>query len=276
MDLEELRTHVGAERFDAACEWAWRAAVGGEVRVVPAEEVEADAAEARRQIEGYSKREWRRLPDLAKAMLVERAQARGPQEAPVEWPDDLADVPHEIDELLWYEGDAPADRRMAVALELYRAMPCYANLMGLKLVFDDLPQDVRERMWAEFRTLLAQPDERLAEPLAYSLFVDFYEDPATVDEAWAETGAADPREPRRLERVLESSGPVPFTLKERLYERLVDDPRWHPHLFRSLLRSAIDTYGDLDERKARNWLQRLDLAPDTPGLDALRAALERP
>ncbi|HEX2084285.1 MAG TPA: hypothetical protein VHF89_01270 [Solirubrobacteraceae bacterium] len=276
MNLDRLRAHVGAQRFDDACAWAWRTAAGDEVRLVPAEEVEAGAAEARAQIERYSTRQWRRLPDTAKALLLERARASGPQEVPLEWPDDLGDVPHEIDDLLWYEGDAPAQERMAVALELYRAMPCYANLMGIKLVYDDLPRDVRDTLWAEVRAHLAQPDDRLAEPVAYSLFVDFYEDPSTVHEAWAQTATTEPLEPRRIERVLDSSGPVPFALKEPLYAQLANEPRWHPHIFRSLVRSALDVYGDLDEERARGWLARLDLPPDTPGLDPLRAALKLP
>ncbi|HEX8084463.1 MAG TPA: hypothetical protein VF529_09255 [Solirubrobacteraceae bacterium] len=277
MDLDQLADAVGRERFARACEWAWRTAEGtGRRRVHVSAE---DAAEAQARLDAMSRAEWARLPTLAQAVLVERAAAAEEGAAaeteppPERWPDDLDEVPHDLNDLLWHEGESPPAERMAAALAVYRAMPCYATLMGLTDVFHDLPRDVRSAMWAAYRALLDQADAPLADPVTYSLWVDFYEDRSTVKEAWHETALHAPATDLRLERVLDHSGPVPFKLKERLYERLIGEPRWHPHILTSLARSATDVYGDLPKRRARRWLDRLDVPPGAPGLDTVRGAL---
>jgi hypothetical protein len=113
----------------------------------------------------------------------------------------------------------------------------------------------------------------LAEPVAYSLWVDYYEDRSTVEEAWRETTRLDGDWERRLERVLIASGPVPYSLKAPVYQRLIDQRRWHPFIFRSLLHSAYDVYGHLDIAAARQLLGHLKLPPDTEHLDDLSAKL---
>jgi hypothetical protein len=271
VDLEDLIDAVGRERYDRACGWAWRTAAGeGRSGAEPDPD---DSALARAAIDELSDDEWQRLPPLAQALYLERAHGGVGGGGRVEWPDDLADVPHDLADPLWYDGDAPAAERLAVAQALYRAMPCYANLMYVKDAFDGFGREERARLWAEYRVLLAHPDDRLADPVAYSLWVDFYEDRSTATEAWMETSRLDPCEERRLQRVLEMSGPVPFKVKARTYEQLIAAPEWHAHIFKSLLASASDVYGDIKPRAARRWLGRLVLPPDMPGLAELRAAL---
>lgn len=272
MTLDDLIAVVGQKRYEAACSWAWRTAAGeGGSGDEPDAE---DAALARAAIDGFSEEEWQRLPTTVQAIYLERARGEGGGESAREWPDDLEDVPHELADTLWYEGDASGADRLAAAQALYRAMPCYANLMYVKHAFDEFGREERASLWAEYRALLAQPDDRLADPVMYSLWVDFYEDRSTVKEAWEETSRLEPHEERRLQRVLEMSGPVPFKLKTRVYEQIVDDPRWHAHIFRSLLASASDVYGDIKQRGARRWLDRLVLSPETPGLAEFRATLK--
>src|SRR5215218_9181989 len=77
-----------------------------------------------------------------------------------------------------------------------------------------------------------------------------------------------------LERVLDSAGPVPFRLKVSLYEQLAADQSWHLPIFRSLLHSGFDYYGDLDVAATRDLLPRLDIPSGTPGLDDLKRRLE--
>jgi hypothetical protein len=67
---------------------------------------------------------------------------------------------------------------------------------------------------------------------------------------------------------------VPFSRKAPLYERLAADKRWHPFIFRSLLHSAFDVYGDLDKKAARRLLAQLSLARETAGLDELKQKLD--
>lgn len=189
------------------------------------------------------------------------------------WPREVGDVPHELEDLVWSRGDAAWVDRVALAFELYREMPCYANLMYVKHHLSDWDEEARRLFWNEYRGLISDPDERLADPVAYSLWCDYFEDPETVHEAWEQIARLSELSELGLERVLDAAGPVPFPLKNALYEELVADQRWHVPIFRSLLYSGFDVYGKLDAGVARDLLRRLDLPVDVDGLGALKRKL---
>ncbi len=185
------------------------------------------------------------------------------------WPGDLQMVPHEFSDA-WWHGDASLAERLEMGLRLYREMPCYASTIELKSFYEQFGADERRALWQAFRAVLDCDDDRLADPL----WVDFFEDRGTVEEAWRETTRrdVDPWE-RRLVRVLDVAGPVPWRLKEELFAALVREPRFHHAIFRAIAGSAFDLYGDLDPPAAARWLGRLDLPPQTPDLAALRVRL---
>ncbi len=116
--------------------------------------------------------------------------------------------------------------------------------------------------------LLGHDDDAMSEPLVYSLWCDFFEDAARVEQAWTELVGHNTA-PRLLQRVLIVSGPVPFHFKAQLYQRLLNDKTWHYHIYRSLLHSAFDVCGDLDREQALAILRRLDLAPGSEHLITL-------
>jgi hypothetical protein len=187
------------------------------------------------------------------------------------WPSSLTEVPHEFSDA-WWDGATPLSERLEMALRLYREMPCYANTVELKRFYADFGADEKERLWDAWRAALQSDDDRLADPVSYALWVDFFEDRATVGEAWRATTRRDGAGTweRRLARVLDVAGPVPWELKEALFGELVGDPRWHPAILRALAGSAFDVYGELGA-SAGAWLARLRLPDDTPDLLALRA-----
>lgn len=188
------------------------------------------------------------------------------------WPTSLEEVPHEFADA-WWDADASLSERLEAGLALYREMPCYANTVPLHGFYHEFSAGDRDRLWDAYRAALAHPDDRLADPVSYSLWVDFFEDPATVEEAWQETTRPGGEGwERRVSRVLDVAGPVPWPLKEALFESLVDEPRWHPAVLRAIVGSAFDAFGALGP-SAGDWLRRLALPDDTPDLPALRARL---
>jgi hypothetical protein len=168
---------------------------------------------------------------------------------------------------MWYEGARPWVARVELAFELYRSMPCYANLMYIR--YTECDAAAKARFWEEYASLLSDDDDRLADPVAYSLWCDLFEDPSTAEEAWVALASPGALSDRGLERLLEASGPVPYALKAALYERLVVSPRWHPLIFRSLLFSVFDVYGKVDAKAARELLKRLSLPKTTEHLERL-------
>ncbi|MGW1354187.1 hypothetical protein ACWCQE_33655 [Streptomyces sp. NPDC002409] len=140
-----------------------------------------------------------------------------------------------------------------------------------------LPADV---LWDGYRQRLEA--DRDAEAVTYSLWVDWFEDHTTTATAFAEVLGNDIDRVvtehseallRRARRVLECSGPVPWPVKEPAYRTAASRPALHPVLFRGLLTSFHDVYGDLEPAAALALLDRLDLPTDTRHLAELRHVL---
>jgi hypothetical protein len=188
------------------------------------------------------------------------------------WAGSPEDVPHEIQDA-WWNAESPLAERLAMGLRVLREMPCYANTMALKSFHEQFGPHEKQALWDAYRAALEAEDDRRADPVSYSLWVDFFEDAATVEEAWREmTARRGASWRRRVERVLDVAGPVPWALKEALFAELVGEERWHPAIFAALRGSAFDAYGDAGPN-AREWLARLRLPDDAPDLQALRAQL---
>ncbi|WP_106396415.1 hypothetical protein [Actinocorallia populi] len=157
--------------------------------------------------------------------------------------------------------------------------------IGFMVKAEKNPQ-VNEALWDAYRRRLEAP--QIAENVSYSLWVDWFENHATVETAFAEVLGADigelqrggrldeiTRDPliRRVRRVLEVSGPVPWTIKLPVHQAVAGFPELHPALFRGLLLSYHDVYGDLEPRAALALLERLELPPGTEHLATLSAVL---
>lgn len=185
---------------------------------------------------------------------------------------DLQAVPQEFGDA-WWDTGASLGERLQMALRLYAEMPCYANTIALHGFLPEFDEPQRRLLWDAYRGWLASEDDRLADPAAHSLWVDFFEDEATVEEAWREVTRRDPADwERRVARVLQVCGPVPWDRKAGLLDELTADPRLHHAVFRALAGSAFDSFGDVGPGAAA-LLERLVLPGDTPDLSPLRARL---
>ncbi|MEU8611843.1 hypothetical protein AB0C29_28040 [Actinoplanes sp. NPDC048791] len=145
---------------------------------------------------------------------------------------------------------------------------------------------VTAAFWAGYRQRLER-----TEPLAqvpYSLWVDWFEDRATVDVAFAAVIGDDVRElreqgrlrelaagplHRRAAMVLGHSGPVPWDRKHDVLQAVATVPELAPAVLQALLGGYHDSYGDLEPDAALALLNGLDLPPDTEDLATLRAVL---
>ena len=77
-------------------------------------------------------------------------------------PSMTSEVPHDLADRLWFKGEEAQNERLAVAVELYWRVPCYANLMYWP--YDEFDEPTRARMWDAFRGFLADPRDAVAEP----------------------------------------------------------------------------------------------------------------
>ncbi|MFI1445730.1 hypothetical protein [Streptomyces virginiae] len=177
--------------------------------------------------------------------------------------------------------DLDAAGRLRLAFGLLDLLDEYWVTSAIRFADDSsegpLPADV---LWDGYRRRLEADKE--VEAVTYSLWVDWFEDHATSATAFAEVlgndiehVVTDPSQAplRRARRVLECSGPVPWSVKEPTYRTALRLPALHPALFRGLRASFHDVYGDLNPAAALALLDRLDLPADTPYLAELRQVL---
>lgn len=155
----------------------------------------------------------------------------------------------------------------------------------MEVVNDEQP-DRRTAVVSEYRVLLERP----ADPGAarYSLRVDWFEDRRFSAFAFDAVAGADiatysaqgrsaalglPPLSRRLQRVLEDSGPVPWEAKAPAYSVAAEVPALRNAVFAGILHSYHDICGDLAPPAVLELLDRLHLAPDHERLQPLRAVL---
>ncbi|HWO66508.1 MAG TPA: hypothetical protein VNO31_41385 [Umezawaea sp.] len=184
------------------------------------------------------------------------------------------EVAHEWTDKALEDPSLDAAGRVRVALGLLDLLDQYAVAMYLKTT--PLPPEADVLFWDAYRRRLEAPES--AEPVTYSLWVDWFEDPMTVEGAFAEVvvGLDELTEGplRRARRVLVVSGPVPWRLKHDLYRRAASTPVLYEALFHGLRGSLHDVYGDLDREAALDLLEELDLPEEQ--VAALRGDLKAP
>jgi hypothetical protein len=181
--------------------------------------------------------------ERACAMAWATAEGTGRSSEWTTWPDRLDEVPHELADHV--EDD------LELAFALYRAMPCYANLMYTGY------WGVGPAFWTHLRALLDHADPRLADPVLYWLWCGPFEsaDEDEMSTAWKETRAG--ADDLRLRRLLEFSGPVDWHLKEPILESLATRSTWRPTVRRAIRAAAVDYFGDIDMPAARRLLRGL-------------------
>jgi hypothetical protein len=191
------------------------------------------------------------------------------------WPEEVLDVPHELEGRIWDDARLSWSERVELMLALYREMPCYATLMYAGMSLSSMDDDGAEGFWAGIRGLLDEGDDRLADPVAYWLWSGPFEhSDREARAAWSEVTVR-PATEQRLERVLERSGPIPYRLKQHLYDELEPEERWHPWILKSLVGSAFDVFGRIDRRDARRRLARLRVDDVGGVVPQLREKLSR-
>jgi hypothetical protein len=204
--------------------------------------------------------------EFADACLLARqtAPGAGKSDKPYQaMPDFVYGLDNWIEELT----PEPIDR-IALLFAVYERMPCYALVaFAPSWLAADSPDALA--LWQrKYREFLAAEDDALADPIAYELWCGRFEGADKEVESWWRALTEGDCSSRLVERLLEHSGPVPYPLKAELYERILPDERYHPHVFRSLLGSCHDYFGQIDREKARQVFRRLRLPPDTEGLSA--------
>lgn len=186
-----------------------------------------------------------------------------------------SDTPFTINRLIWDTDNGLNDsQKIDLVFAVYRDLPCYTLLSEVFIhQYRDLSADVQAIYWQHIAVLLAQPEIALAEPIVYTLAVDFFEDRELCSQVWERLTSV--HEPEQfMVRFLEASAAVPFALKEQLYQQLLANPRMHQAIYTSLRASYYSLYGDIDKVQARSILGQLSIAQEGADDTAFQHALQ--
>ncbi|HEU4328859.1 MAG TPA: hypothetical protein VFS21_37325 [Roseiflexaceae bacterium] len=122
-------------------------------------------------------------------------------------------------------------------------------------LFDDATIDA---FWNRVIECLSNEDEAIARPVAFMIWIDFFEHPNYDEFSWRKLGRTDLNK-HVIRRVLGISGPIPFKLKESFYRGFIRDKKWYQHIFEGLYGSAFDMFGKIDKIAALDIFRQLEL-----------------
>ncbi len=191
---------------------------------------------------------------------------------------DTWDLFDEISDKVWYS-TMTNSQKISLGFQLFETFPSYYHFLtpfyhGIrnKEIVDPTEKEI---IWKYLMKYLAS-EEYYADPVSYVLWVEFFEDKTTVKDAWQ--GLAhlvnNYSDKKALQRLLEQAGPVPFDLKESIYNSLLIDKTNHELIFNSLLYSAYDVFGQIDKKKALNILSKLKVDTETENYKLLKEKLK--
>lgn len=158
-------------------------------------------------------------------------------------------------------------KRIDLLFELYRLCPSFTVIDDLYVNYwNKLFELEKNLFWKHVINILNSEKKYLKEPIIYALCCDFFEGAETVTESWNALITKDATD-EVLKTVLINAGPVPFYLKKELYHRLMGSKYWHKYIFKSLLHSEFDHYGDIDKEEALKIINKLNIPKNTEHLD---------
>ena len=213
-----------------------------------------------------------RLNDETKTVSIDC----GKKEITIQLQDATWDLFDDISDNVW-DSAMTNSKKITLGFQLYEIFPSYYHFLtpfyrGIsnKEIID---QNEKEMIWQHFMKYLASK-KYYADPVEYVLWVDFFEDEATVRETWQGL-INNYTEKSSLLRLLEAAGPVPFDLKEPLYKNLLADMETHETIYNSLLFSAYDVFGKIDKTKALDILAMLKIDTKTENYKLLKEKLNQ-
>jgi len=219
-----------------------------------------------------SKTDITRLSNEAKLVAVDC----GKRGVVKELSSDVWNLFDDISDKVWYSS-MTISQKIPLGFQLYELFPSYYHFLVpyYHAMRDKEITDPNEKasIWKQFMKYLAS-ENYYADPVGYVLWVDFFEDPETVKETWQ--GLINNYSNKKsLLLLLEAAGPVPFDLKESVYNNLLSDKANHDSIFTSLLYSAYDVFGQIDKKKAHRLLARLKVDTETENYLLLKEKLNQ-
>ena len=172
-----------------------------------------------------------------------------------------------IDEL-WDTQTTTLDK-VNMSLDLYDIQPTYhvLNTMWRNYYPASATAEITETILKKYFDELSNSKNNLTDSMEYSLYFDIFEEPNLNQYSWLYFLKQNPTE-HLVKIILRNSGPVPYHLKQALYEQLVLDTNFHADIYRSIRHSCFDNCGSVDKAQALIVLKQLNLSTEIDRLNS--------
>lgn len=146
-----------------------------------------------------------------------------------------------------------------LCFELFQKYPDYGLLSELWSDYKNHYSETEKDMLLEnYSSILNSGDTSSKKVILYSLWVDFFEDFGTQEEAWNKL-LSKTLTKEAIKGLLEYSGPVAFSVKLNLIRAQIDDSEMHPSILDCLFGSLHDVCGNISFPDARIIVKQLSI-----------------
>ena len=131
-------------------------------------------------------------------------------------------LPEDLIDEIWATQTNTIDK-INMSLSLFEVQPTYHVLSTMWFNYrlsSTVTDQVTELILNAYLNELSNPMKPLTDSMEYSLYFDIFEDPDRNESAWKYFIGRDPND-HFLKMILRNSGPVPYHLKQNLYDRLI-------------------------------------------------------
>ena len=181
---------------------------------------------------------------------------------------DNSDLTYEL-----WKSNLTVKEKILLSLEIYDLEPSYFVLTTMWFEYrcsNEVSKGYNELIFDKYQTELSDPIKNLDETTTQaSLYFDILEDPERNKEAWNYFLSKSPND-RFIKIMLANSGPVPYELKNELYEKLITNRDFHLAIFEGIRHSCFGSCGQVDKERALEIFQKLDLTDKMDEVDDRR------
>lgn len=176
---------------------------------------------------------------------------------------------------IWhYDETLNGKQKIDLLLQLFDRNPECGAILELSMFNNEMAASEKNVMWNYFRKQLSKGDSIQRENIERSLWLGFFEDSEIVNEAWKKL-VGDYQDENILKRLLKISSPVPFDLKDSLYQKIIKNKKWHNSIFESLEYGFFLSHGTINIKRARIILPTLKIDKTTSRYIKLEDNLKR-
>jgi len=162
-----------------------------------------------------------------------------------------------------------------LSLQLFDHFPTAYFLMNLWLnyrITGNMNPEFTKMIFQTYQDFLSKPASDGYEAMEHSLFFDLFQSPELQIDAWNYFLENHPSE-TFLKIMLQNAPPIPYGIKDKLYQKLMPNTGFHVPIYRSIRDSCTYTQGysvELDKPKALKTVKQLQIGEDISKLDEER------